>query len=60
MNGEFSFTGHGTCQIPSCARVHPRVIWRSIEDDQGTFVVIVHKRVMTALRQQDVILKAQT
>lgn len=58
VDGEFSFAGHRTGQVPGCAGVDAGVIGRSVQDDQGTLVVVVHKRVMTALCQQGVILKA--
>lgn len=58
MDGEFSFAGHRTRQVPGCAGVDAGVVRRSVQDDQGTLVVVVHKGVMTALCQQGVILKA--
>lgn len=58
MNCEFSFTGHGSGQVPSSAGVNPRVLWTSVEDHQGTFIIVIHKCVMTVLGQQDIILKA--
>ena len=58
MNGEFSFTGHRSCQVPSSAGVNTGVFRTSVQDHQGAFIIIVHKCVMAALRQQGVILKA--
>lgn len=57
VDGEFGFAGHRAGQVPSGAGVDAGVVGGSVQDDQRTLVIVVHKGVMTALRQQGVILK---
>lgn len=60
MYCEFGLTGHRSCQVPGGAGVNPGVFRASVQDHQGTLIIVVHKCVMTTLRQQDIILEAKT
>ncbi len=57
MNREFSLAGVGASQVLRSACVHAGVLGEGVQDNQGIFRVIVHKRVVAALREKNVVLQ---
>lgn len=57
MDRELGLAGVGAGQVLRGAGVHARVFGLGVEDDEGIFWVVVHKREVAALGEQYVVLQ---